>query len=259
MVGAGTSQGNPLWLVVVAPVVGLVLMAVVRQKRQQKHRDRVAAAYARQAVRVAVPAHSWQPAATEPLVMVDAPDPNLLQQLPTALRWMVKHQSYPTNAVSTACSTTIDGVSVTAFDNVQTRRSEVQNPHSSNTVVERTLCIRFAAGIALPTIRLCANSNYVHGMVSPCKTVQWQSVRPELDDFNECYGVASTDVKAAFAFFEPPMMMWLLAQTRLVELNIEGTDVFAAFAAEDHAAFDPDAALPFVVRFLSQIKTLSLI
>jgi hypothetical protein len=247
MAALAASHANPVGLALAGVFVVLVMTGLVRQKLQAKHRDQVARGYAERLAPAVVGAHTWQPASTDGLRISYGPEHS--GELFGKVHWAVHEDGDRENAVPTACTTNLDGLSVLAFDNVQTIYAKNRN------VIERTTCVRFASPIPLPTI--VARSG--RGSVTLMKPLPWQFVVPELDDFNECYTVRATDVKAAFAFFEPEMMTWLIAQTQLCELSIEGTDVFAALETDPKTTFDPDAALPFVDGFLAQIKKLSLI
>ena len=143
--------------------------------------------------------------------------------------------------------TSVDGVDVEAFD----RLSHIRDGYG-NTHLIQSACVRFWIATSCPRTIVSAR-----GSGAEAAAIGLQTVLLSNDDFDRTFHVVSTHPAFVAAFFSQPMLDWFLADLRLQQITLDGTEVVVAFAGHPtmpgEPPNDPDLSLGFVLGFVERL------
>ena len=143
--------------------------------------------------------------------------------------------------------TSLAGVDVEAFDRLSHIRDSYGNTH-----LVQSACVRF--WIASSCARTIVSAR---GSGAEAATIGLQTVQLGDDDFDRTFHVVSTDPGFVAEFLASPMREWFLADLRLQQVTLDGTEVVVAFAGHPtmpgEPPNDPDLSLGFVLGFVERL------
>jgi hypothetical protein len=143
--------------------------------------------------------------------------------------------------------TSLGGVDVEAFDRLSHNRDGYGNTH-----LVQSACVRFWIGSSCPRTIISAR-----GSGAEAATIGLQAVVLTDDDVDRTFHVVTTDPAFVSAFLAPPMRDWFVADLRLQQVTLDGTEVVVAFAGHPtmpgEPPNDPDLSLGFVLGFVERL------